>query len=993
MSIHIRITSIILFLSTQIYCQNNFDTKSAILDSLFTIQKYGEFIKEVDRMTNQEKEHFDYPFIQQSKGLANFRIGKYRKSIEEYKIAIALLNDGNYATADVLDVYHYLSNTYMYLNLDTCLYYKDFMIEEARFCPEETTMQLARALEGKAQVLIYLEEYGKSKEYLDEAEKIFLSSEDESAEGSLSILYGTKGYMYRKYGDLKKALLYNQKALTIRTKLYGENSIMVAGNYNNLAAAYSHLRNYDKGIYNYKKSLEITKSQPIVNHLWEYRTLSNIGSSLFKNKKYEEALCYLDEAINIGEKIFSQNRAKLLYNYYLIGDCFRVLNDEKYALKYYNLSIKCAEESNNKYIDGLSDPLIRLGELALLDENYKQAILNLQKALNLFPLNQNGLPSKENISSTSNVYAIYAKLAQVYLKKFKETNDANDLNFCETYHLNAEYIFNQLVADIHDPKSKQIIYEKSMITYELGIEISYLKHQHSNTTNEVEKALKYIENSRNLELNSWLHMDVFLSDDQLYASISDSKKIIKKINSLEFKVKNRNFPASQSDSIFYFNEKLDSIHNFIEENYGKQFYNNLTTKDFRIADLQSRLKSSDSKDILLNYFQGHKSSFLIAVWKDGYSFEKLDPKLFDFINLNETSILGKQITASDENLESGNQFVLRNKKGFEFRLNNDFIPEYKKLYDLLLKPRLKKGNFEKLIIIPDKNLSLLSFEAFLQTNKIPSDSTTSVNYRTLPYVIADYDVVYEYSLSTFQNSKDEIIVKNNEYVGYSPFSSHTDSSSFQQLPYSKTEISAGSKLLDGKILSASAANRHSFITKGLNQKIVHLATHGVTNDEGSFIYFNPDSEHESVLSLEEIYSLDINTEVLLLSACDSGKGAIQEGEGIINFGRVFFSNGCKSVIESLWQVNDHSSSTIIQNLFKNLESNNDLASSLSEAKRQYITQTDNQILTHPFFWAPLVQRGDVTITIEKTNNIFPLMLCLTLLILTVLFAFNNKATE
>lgn len=991
MSTLVKIILILIVLSSQLRGQSSIELKSKKLDSLFSNHKYGLYINEVENLSIKAKQDNEFPFLQQRKAIAHSRIGEYKKSINEFKIAIELLESKEHDSQTILDAYEGLSHSFLYLDLDSCIFYKDLIIREARLCPEERSMQLARALQGKAFALLYQEEYSISSKLLDKAETILIRSEDESAPVALAELYSTKAFLYRKFGDLKKALVFSQKALTVRTKIYGLNNIMLAGDYNNLAVSYSHLRNFDKSTFNYKKSLELVNAQSEINIVSLFQVLTNIASALFRDNKYEEAMQYLFESIKIGDTLFKNEKLKLVYNYYLIGGCYQNLNDEINATKYYNLSINLRSLESNKYLTGLSDPLIKLGEISYLNKDYEIAINYFNQALSLFPLNEYGLPRKSNISSRSNVYIIYAKLAQVFLKKYNETNDLKDFQNCEKNHLNAEYILNQLIGDINDYRSKQIIIDKSMITYELGIELAYLKYLRTESVQQVEQALNIFENSRNVELNGWLHSEVYTSDVKLHKAISEAKKCTKEIQSIEFETKKQNFPNSIQDTIYTLNEKLDSIYNWISDNYGKQFYSNLINRVYYILDIQHKLKKSKSNDVLINLFRGDKSCFRISIWQDGHSFEKLDQNLMNNINFNEVYKLGKEVINEKDETILENMLVMRNNIGLEFQINRDFISNYKKLYKLFLKSTLKEAEFEKIIVIPDKDLSFLSFEAFLQTDNRTNNSS-QINYRTLPYVIIDYDVVYEYSISTFISLEDDVIVNNNDYVGYSPFSETKDSSNFEELPYTKDEISAGTEFLNGDIIFGSNAHKKSFTSDGLNHKVVHLATHGVTNDEGSFVYFHPNIDFDDdILSLEEIYSLNMNTDVLILSACESGKGEVLEGEGIVNFGRVFIANGCKSVVESLWQVNDKAGSVIIQNMFKNLKSDNDLASSLSKAKRQYIQNTDNQLLTHPFFWAPLVQRGDVKlIKKDQTYWWFLGIACIPLLIIAVSFNLSSR---
>jgi len=89
-----------------------------------------------------------------------------------------------------------------------------------------------------------------------------------------------------------------------------------------------------------------------------------------------------------------------------------------------------------------------------------------------------------------------------------------------------------------------------------------------------------------------------------------------------------------------------------------------------------------------------------------------------------------------------------------------------------------------------------------------------------------------------------------------------------------------------------------------------------------------------------------------------GYGKFQQGEGVMSLARSFMYAGVPSLVVSLWQVNDVSTSLIMQLFYKNLAKGMDKAKALQQAKLEYIKSVDNTMAAHPAFWSAFVQIGD-----------------------------------
>ncbi|HYE56649.1 MAG TPA: CHAT domain-containing protein, partial [Chitinophagaceae bacterium] len=147
---------------------------------------------------------------------------------------------------------------------------------------------------------------------------------------------------------------------------------------------------------------------------------------------------------------------------------------------------------------------------------------------------------------------------------------------------------------------------------------------------------------------------------------------------------------------------------------------------------------------------------------------------------------------------------------------------------------------------------------------------------------------------------------------------------------------------------------------------IHLATHAAANDhepQNSFIAFYPvGTDTNYKLYQPEIYNLDMRaTQLVILSACETGRGQFVHGEGMMSLARAFSYAGCKSVITSLWKADDAATAYITKRLHHYLRSGRPKDVALQLAKRDYIQ--DGSIAERfksPAFWSHLVLIGDTS---------------------------------
>ncbi|MCK6694511.1 MAG: CHAT domain-containing protein, partial [Thermoanaerobaculia bacterium] len=183
------------------------------------------------------------------------------------------------------------------------------------------------------------------------------------------------------------------------------------------------------------------------------------------------------------------------------------------------------------------------------------------------------------------------------------------------------------------------------------------------------------------------------------------------------------------------------------------------------------------------------------------------------------------------------------------------------------------------------------------------------------------------------------------------------------LPHSGEEVFRGAKMMKGQAFIGGEASKSAFTENASRARILHLATHGQANDRAGdycfLVFANPaDSAQHELLYARDIYNLLINADLVTLSACETGIGELQGGEGIISLARAFAYAGAKSIVTSLWSVSDSKTKDLMLDFYRNLRKGMLKDEALRQAKLDYLKRHRGQA-AHPFYWAGFVGIGNM----------------------------------
>ena len=158
------------------------------------------------------------------------------------------------------------------------------------------------------------------------------------------------------------------------------------------------------------------------------------------------------------------------------------------------------------------------------------------------------------------------------------------------------------------------------------------------------------------------------------------------------------------------------------------------------------------------------------------------------------------------------------------------------------------------------------------------------------------------------------------------------------------------------------ATEQAFKTMAGGFALLHLTTHSLLNEdqpEATCLILDPDTSglEDGLLHNYELYNMNLTAQLAVLSACNTGIGKLQQGEGVMSLAHAFTYAGCPSVLMSLWQVNDFSTASIVGSFYEQLADGKPKDVALRAAKLRYLEETD-PLKAAPYFWAGMVSIGE-----------------------------------
>lgn len=533
----------------------------------------------------------------------------------------------------------------------------------------------------------------------------------------------------------------------------------------------------------------------------------------------------------------------------------------------------------------------------------------------LLPLEKNsGLPKKNSLYPENTFLKIFDALAEI------ETNAERKIDYYDLSFYVSDLIKDNLVSQ----ESIIIQQFEDRKRTEQCLNIFWLNYQKTKNNLWIDKAFLYAERSKNLILKEQSSLKTLAELHPNNKDLQLQKQLISEQETLINQLIRLQITGENPNEIENINSKLATI--TIElKNYNEKIQKQFKTeieKELSISDLYAKIKKDKAQ--LVYFFWGNQSVYQfqisdnIMVWNQ----IKLEGKF--------TENLKKFIHFFDDASLINNNIQLFTKTSFE-------------LFEALQFSNLEKS--KNTIIIPDGLLNFVAFDALV------TQKTTSKKYSEIPFLVHQNKLAYQTNATFYiKNTPTE---KQNTIVGFFPIFENTNA----ELLYSKEEAKA---LLPFKALlfMNEKATKANFLKNSSQYSILHLSTHGTS---GSFSEPATLVFYDDLMLLNELYALqNCHPQLVVLSACETGIGKLQKGEGAMSIARAFQYAGAENILFSLWKINDYASAQLMTNFYEDYAKSNSFFEANYNSKIAYLENSDiANAKKSPYYWSAFVYYGAV----------------------------------
>lgn len=801
---------------------------------------------------------------------------------------------------------------------------------------------------------------------LDSAEKYLTNSfkwqkkhrPEDHLDVALTYLY--LGQLNFRRKDHGRAEEYFKASLRIRQKILGEGHSDIAYVQSMLGLCYYRRGNFDQSIASLEEALASFENVYGKNHNMVGSTNLNLGMVRVESEQYQAAIGNFLSALRIWKQLFGESSRQVLSIYNNLGMSYLRLDQHKNAQEAFEKAYELVVEKYPTYHPYPARIASNLGRThrALLQfpealSWHQQALGHLVPDLDTDPYAS--LPSLQGPIAGELVEALRLKGETILFKNEGPDPNKKEVETALAIFTQTNDLIDSLRLGFREESSKLSYSRQAKSTYEGGLAAASILYHMTGESRYMDQAFEFSERSKSLVLLEALQLDEAVAFDEVPDEIRFRETELR-LQMADYQQElyelAKNGPATASDqklelerAQFLARQSYDSLIRVLERNYPAYFRHKY---DLKVASIEETRHLLPDSTAWLEFFVGDKDMHLFCLTADSLI----------WLKQAITGDLSERIKQFRESIYS--PFFQGKMPGPE----QEYEQHGHNLYQELLAPLMDRfpGLPTKWIVVVDGALGYVPFDALLL--KVPEQTG---KYKSYPYLGKSYQISYTYSATLLKQllsgASDQRSASRS--IAFAPVFSREGEEQLKgealraglgPLPFSKKEVKEIGKLIQCKTFLQSEANRENFLKLAPDSRLIHLSTHAKVNDlqaELSCVIFaGPDS-----LTAHEIAAMDLQAELVVLSACETGLGKLYEGEGILSLARGFTYAGSQSLLTTLWRVNDATTAGIMGDFYTQLAAGLPKGDALHFAKQNHLDQQDH-LLAHPFYWAGYTLMGN-----------------------------------
>ncbi|MEM9920765.1 MAG: CHAT domain-containing tetratricopeptide repeat protein [Bacteroidota bacterium] len=828
--------------------------------------------------------------------------------------------------------------------------------------------------------------FRQADQYYSECKKIW-EAHYPSNHPRLAALYINYANTIRQAGDMYRALVYLLKAYDLSRAIFGQNHTYTQGACTNISAVYKQLGELDKALKFSKEAYQIAINKNMENFLEAIRIKGSIAEILGLKGQTDEAIKVYKEAIQALQA--QQFIVALGEQYNNLGLQYLQKGDTQNAIDQFQKSLESFEKvpADTEHLRVTTN--VNLAQLYTEKGDFQKANQFFQKAESLMKQRdaQSPIPLLTQLK-------FLEQKGQSLLMEYKATKDIDLLHQAEAIHQKAMDHYNSWQVQLEESESLAYSAKHSNKLFANALETNFLLFEKKQQASHFNQAFAYAELSKSQSLKRSLQINSAALKNSIPDSILAQEQRLKKdISELQLQIDQSIPIAKSSDEVRSLKtalfEKKQSFQKFLEE----------VAIDFPAyyqVRYQSKLPSASAVSDQLE-----DQTALIE-------FALFDNTLYTFLIFKGENHLFQSKLSADfmADIRAFHQRLSRPTKSFEEIAH--------RLYQQLMASIIQQlpADVQHLCIIPDGILSYIPFEALLMEEPPIADG-----HLQHAWLLRSYRISYAYTTDLLHTAPHKSSAPRQAILGLAPsyenfLLGRADSilqdplsqlvrSGQLPLPGARAELQAIENIWPTTSYYDTSATERQFKESAPEFQILHLSMHSLANTYNplySSLLFNrtADSIEDGRLYTTEIYNMRLSADLAVLSACNTGFGQLQAGEGVRSISRAFFNAGIASTVTSLWNVPDESTRQIMVRFYQKLREGLSKDEALRQSKLKYLQNIKAPQQAHPFYWAGFVCNGEVSplATNQRTTSwLYSLLAILGVLLLVLLFSkiFQKKS--
>ncbi len=626
----------------------------------------------------------------------------------------------------------------------------------------------------------------------------------------------------------------------------------------------------------------------------------------------------------------------------LYGDVFAGSSEAKNSLQQYELALNAyTDYHKNQPHQDIAKIHGKIAAFYLKQGDFEEGLQSITHALTnsgrkvALVSYDTRIPPETVFSKRQLLHLLDVKLQLLQLG-FQKSGQYGYLRAALTTNTNILQTFDLLKKEFDSKLDKQFLAETCYPIFHHMIAIAHLAYEREKNPSFVELALNIAEKNKDFILLEALRSTSASKYGNVPEHILDKESQFRsEIANLETRLFDKPEDSQTfSTPLFELKKEYYTFLDSIKSTYPKYHQLKYGTKTLPLSEIRTTLLKNQGT--LLSYTVTAEHLYVITLSDTKEAFLKIPFTASDRSNIRKFyTLISTPSIAQDSQISEVGEL----------------------LFEKVLKNSLKGFNTKQLTIIPDGLLHYIPFDILSENGS---------------YLLKTKSIGYGNAISSLISLKNNPRQKNAKVLAFAPRFEGADNESstrqFGQLAYNDQELVKVNAFFKTSSYLYEKATLQNFREQAPSFGIIHLATHASANDEFpdySYLAFSQ-NEKENILYTKDLYGSTINAEMVTLSACQTGIGKLRNGQGMLSLSKGFYYAGAKSLVNTLWKINDKSSVKLMEFFYENLSEGKTKQEALRAAKLKYLKNTDDPLLRHPYYWSAFVVSGDTAPIARKT---------------------------